>query len=220
MACPLPLRLPKRNHALVVVVAIAVGYTRLGGRSNSAPSIRSFAGIPLLLWTTRCSLYTTRRRLAIIASHSCLSVLGYTYLLPSASPAACAAAIQTAVVRGSCMSLVHTRACIHVLRHPHPVQIEPAHYRSLRPDPSAPSPLPACLHLFRRVDDYCAPPASPSRVARFVDDCRASLACTSIRCRRQLQYLRYSQLTDAASSPAAHHHLQHQRSRHQHHHRR
>jgi hypothetical protein len=30
VACPLPLRLPKRNHA-VVVVAFAVGYTRLGG---------------------------------------------------------------------------------------------------------------------------------------------------------------------------------------------
>ena len=83
VACPLPLRLPKRNHA-VVVVAFAVGYTRLGGRSNSAPSIRSFAGIPLLLWTTRCSLYTTRRRLAI-ASHSCLS-LGILIYCPAPLP--------------------------------------------------------------------------------------------------------------------------------------
>jgi hypothetical protein len=161
---------------------------------------------PALLYTTRCSLYTTRKRLTLLA------VLEYTYLLPSASPAY----IHTAVSkRLSCMSLMHT--CMHPCLRPCPSPpFRACLLPDLRPDPSAPSLLPASE---RRVDDSCAPPASPSRVARFVNDCRASLASITFRCRHQLPNPTDSQLTDAATSPAAHHHI-HLRSRHQHHHRR
>jgi hypothetical protein len=94
---------------------------------------------------TTPALYTTRKRLALLVVQRGLQ-LYTTYLLPSASPAVCAAGIHTAISkRLSCMSLVHT--CMHPCLCPSASRpIRDCPLPDLRPDPSPPSPLPACLH--------------------------------------------------------------------------